>query len=210
MKKSVFIAAICCLSASLAFGQEGQQFSKNHLILGGSVSFDYEKTVDRDASAIVSQPETYYITQWTFAPEVYAGYFVADRLALGLKTDLILDASKGWSSVFPTKTKANYTSLEIGPFIRYYIKSGLFAEAFGSVDLVHSGYTSSSDRLKIYTEGAGIGYTWFLTQSVALEPEIKYMHMSRPSTDDYPFRESKNGVYISAGFQIFFNTTKSE
>jgi len=210
MKKSVLIAAMCCLSVSLAFGQEVQQFTKSHLILGGSVAFDYEKSVERDASLIVTHPTTYYTSQWTFAPAVYAGYFVADHLALGLKTDLRFDASRGWSSVFPTKSKSNYTSLDLGPFIRYYIKSGLFAEAFGSIDLIHSGYESSSDRLKIFTEGAGIGYTLFLTPSVALEPEIKYMHMSRPSTDAYPVRESKNGLYISAGFQIFLNTAKSQ
>lgn len=83
----------------------------------------------------------------------------------------------------------------IGPWARYYIVNSIFAQAgvdFGSagLDLFSLLADDSSTTINM-----GVGYFWFLNNSVAIEPLIQYSIFSAGD-------ESFTGDYNRFGFNI--------
>lgn len=142
-------------------------------MLGGNVGFNSIKSDGDDAS------ETYF----NISPNV--GYFIMDNLAVGARLSL-------FSQSYDGETESEFG---IGPWARFYIVNGLFAQA--GIDFGTAGF----DVFSLLTdEGSstlnlGVGYSWFLSPSVAIEPTLQYSIYS--AADDALF-----GDYTRFGFNI--------
>ena len=81
------------------------------------------------------------------------GYFIADDLAIGLELGLLSVSFDGESS----------TSFALGPFVRYYITDPIYITVGAALELDEGGGTAIN---------AGVGYSWFLNDGLAIEPEL--------------------------------------
>ena len=81
------------------------------------------------------------------------GYFIADDLAIGLNISLVSQSFDGNSN----------TSFGLGPFVRYYVTDPIYITVGADLELDEGGGT---------TIGAGVGYSWFLNDGLAIEPEL--------------------------------------
>lgn len=135
----------------LTSGAAQAQTAAGTFLLGGNAGFNTGTTtmtpVAPQTPALANKGQN-----WWVAPS--AGYFVTDRLALGLL------ASKGRTtktfdnfvngSVYTTSQTRN--TLELGPFVRYYLMVG---EQVGFFGQVAGGYTRTRDEFN-----APIAYTY--------------------------------------------------
>jgi hypothetical protein len=116
------------------------------------------------------------ITQFHFNPNL--GYFIADDLAIGLGLNVDDLGIEGVDATF-----------SIGPFVRYYVTDPIFIQANVGLELNEGGGTSF---------GAAVGYSWFLSNSVAIEPALYFQSYAN---DGDLFDYSQFG--LSIGFQAF-------
>jgi hypothetical protein len=82
------------------------------------------------------------------------GYFIADDLAIGLGLTVYDSGIEGSDAFFG-----------VGPFVRYYVTDPIFLEVGADLELNDGGGTSI---------GAKVGYSWFLGNSVAIEPALYF------------------------------------
>jgi len=99
------------------------------------------------------------------------GYFLINNLAVG--------------SNFNIDFEGDDTQIEFGPFARYYAFKGLFAQA-------GIGYAKENDNDALIGYNGAVGYSWFLNNSVAFEPSLRYS-----STDGI------GTLYLGIGVQAF-------
>jgi hypothetical protein len=83
------------------------------------------------------------------------GYFIADDLAIGLSLNLSSVSVDGNSS----------TDFGLGPFIRFYFADAIFAQVGANLGLGDREFTDLE---------LGLGYSWFVDNSVAIEPKLFY------------------------------------
>ena len=83
------------------------------------------------------------------------GYFIADDLAIGLGVDLTSVSFGGESN----------TSFGLGPFVRFYFADAIFAQAGVNLGLGDNEFTEFE---------VGVGYSWFVSNDVAIEPILFY------------------------------------
>jgi len=118
-----------------------------------------------------------------------AGYFVSDGIALGLKLIANYQTIEGGDNPF---------SYGLLPFARYYFPEGasesnrFFAEAKAGI----AGSRGGDDVN--FGFGAGLGYTHFITQTVALEALAGYNDLAGASASG-----TQGGLGIMVGFQIY-------
>lgn len=164
MKRITVLTFLCLLTAGLntAFAQQRQRVEpisrttttttrstdafipQGSVMLGGSAGF-----VTQSADG-----NSYYV--FSFAPNV--GYFVVDNFAIGTSVSIV-------------KIKDVDPSFGFGPFLRYYLNMGVFAQAkyefLSSPSFGNNNITGSS-------AGVGLGYAAFLNRSVSIEPLVFY------------------------------------
>jgi hypothetical protein len=109
------------------------------------------------------------------------GYFIADDLAIGLALSLSSVSSDGES----------FTDFGLGPFVRFYFADAIFAQAGVNLGLGDNEFTEFQ---------VGVGYSWFLSDGVAIEPMLFY---NSHSVDGDTFDYSTFG--LSIGVQAFAN-----
>ena len=109
------------------------------------------------------------------------GYFIADDLAIGLNL--------GFTSISSDAFDASYFSL--GPFVRFYFADAIFAQAGVNLGLGDDEFTEFQ---------VGVGYSWFLSDGVAIEPMLFYRSHG---VDDPGIDSSVFG--LSIGVQAFVN-----
>lgn len=93
------------------------------------------------------------LSVFTIAPDV--AYYIADDLAIGLALNFTSVSFDGNSN----------SSTSVGPSVRYYVADPIFVTVGAALGLDEGAGTS------IY---AGVGYSWFLNNSVAIEPMLFY------------------------------------
>jgi len=207
--KTLFLTGILIGTISLvSSGQIEKPITKGHILTGGSLAVDIAKTKKYNQVSGTLSQIIYYTDLTTFAPDLYFGYFLFNQMALGLKANLSFSTTKSWSSVLPGESKSRYNDLYFGPFIRYYSSAGIFIEANTSIDLIK--YPTFNSNWKKYAYGVGVGYSWFITKSIAIEPKIKYTHLNRPPYFDDPDIEKTDDLNMSIGFQIYLNLKKED
>ena len=116
-------------------------------------------------------------TYFTVVPSI--GFYVIDDLAAGLNLSYSSVSIEGNSN----------TTTSLAPFVRYYVFNPFFVEAqFGfSLDKDGGSYVA-----------ADIGYSWFVSRNVAVEPMIFYINTN---SDIEGLARSSFG--FSVGIQTF-------
>ena|SRR5688572_14103348 len=105
------------------------------------------------------------------------GYFIADDLAIGLNLNL---------------TSANeVTTFGLGPFVRFYFADAIFAQAGVDLGLGDDEFTAFH---------VGVGYSWFVDNSVAIEPTLFYRSHGVDLPDDLG---DFSVIGLSIGIQAF-------
>ncbi len=205
MKRIFLVILISGCVFNLSSGQIEKPITKGHFLTGGSLSTDFEKLREYDKSGGSSPQIIYYTDGVTFTTDLYCGYFILNQLALGVKTDITTSSMKEYSSVNEEKSKHSYHNTGFGPFVRYYTKQGIFVETFASLALWKTSYPNASSSWKNYSYGLGIGYSWFVNPSIAIEPKVKYVHQNQPQYLATPNEVKNDGINVSIGFQIYLN-----
>jgi long-subunit fatty acid transport protein len=135
-------------------------------------------------------------------------YFISDHFTLGLSTNILISQWNITYELSMAKFKYIRNDFLIGPVLRYYTNSGLFLECSTGFGFLHYESPDSPVKWKNYACCTGIGYSHFLTKSIALEPIIKYQHFSKKAVQIEEGKEKTNGIEFSIGFQIFLNSIK--
>jgi outer membrane protein len=109
------------------------------------------------------------------------GYFIADDLAIGLDVGFVSQSFDGESE----------STFGLGPSIRYYVTDPIYVTVGANLELDEGGGT---------TIVAGVGYSWFLNNSVAIEPEL-FLNLYNNDGDisDYTIFGLSIGVQAFAG-----------
>lgn len=142
-------------------------------MVGGTLGFNSVKSDGDDNS------ETWF----NISPDL--AYFIIDDLAIGSRLNF-----QSYSYDGDTESQFGF-----GPFARYYFVNSLYAQA--GIDF---GSTGDNFFSLLADEGSttlnfAIGYSWFLNNSVAIEPSLQY---SIYSADEDGFL----GDYSRFGFNI--------
>jgi hypothetical protein len=180
MKKGLLVAAVLCA----AIGSNAQ-INKGQYLVGGSAGFQQSKAGEEKTTTIFLSPN--------------AGYFVADKLAVGLDANFRSD-----KTTEDGDDLSKQSSFNVGPFVRYYFlptaqKVNVFAHGafrFGSIKVGDADGVSSTD----WTIKAGPAF--FLSPSVALETAVYYGSLKYKDVD------AINNFGLSVGFQIHLGGKK--
>lgn len=127
--------------------------------------------------------------KFNIALEPSAGYFVSDGIALGVK--LIAD----FATIENSDNTFNYGLL---PFARYYFPEGASSTGrfFGEAKAGIAGSKGGDDVN--FGFGAGLGYSHFITKTVALEALAGYNDLAGASS-----LGTQGGLGLMVGFQIY-------
>lgn len=172
---------ICPFIAILLFTVSHSQITKGNWLVGGSASFsktDYKTDVSGQ----------YKRTDLSISPSI--GYFVADKLALGLSPSLVYG-----KAILSTNTGSS-TVFKIGPFARYYFLQAdrpfnLFAEGNYAYGVI------SGTGQKQHTYSIEAGPVLYFNSSVGLEFMFGYS-----TTKFVGYSGRDNVLQFGIGFQI--------
>lgn len=208
MKRFLIVILISGCVVNFSSAQIEKPITKGHMLIGGSLTTDFDKKKEYDNSSGSSPQTIYYTNSITFTTDLYCGFFIINQLSLGLRTDISATSMKAYSSLNAEKSKYSYYNLGLGPFVRYYTKLGVYAETFVSLGFLNSTGPSESSSWKNYTYGIGIGYSWFVNPSIAIEPQVNYVHQNSPEYLATNNEAKNDGINLSIGFQIYLNLKK--
>ncbi|MEZ5029867.1 MAG: hypothetical protein R2787_00560 [Saprospiraceae bacterium] len=144
--KSLFITGLVIGMASFV---QAQTVGAGAWMVGGQAGFASASTDGVDDAVNVI----------TIAPNV--GYFVIDNLGIGLNLSFT-NTSFGDNGV---------TDIGVGPYARYYVYQGLFPQVGVSY---MSSKVKDQDAVTQTDINLGVGYSFFLNNSVAIEPMLAY------------------------------------
>lgn len=202
MKKLILSLAAVAFAATGAFAQ----FEQGSILISGGSDLGFmsnsEKTLIDGDEPEGSEAET----STEFGLGLKGGYFVSDGIAVGLGVNF---GTETFETTDEDGDDINQTvgSFTIGPWARYYLEMGLFAEAqanFGSVINSEADETPS-----IFGWGLGVGYAIMLADAVALEPSVSYMSTSLNSDvedengDEVTRSDRTNSFGLNIGVTVF-------
>lgn len=207
MKKTFSLIAASLLFCSLSFAQMN---TGSYFISGNtSMNFGFGSSKDIDVDYLKST-----LTSFGFTPKV--GYFIKNRIAVGGLVNLSFERDKqkftpsGGGEVI---TKYTNTEWYIGPFGRYYVEYGKlipFAEvsvAFGGAkDKTETEEETTEYPHSVFIVSGGIGASYFLTESFALEGLIQYSYDKRKPTYENAVGKGNviSGVNFLVGVAVYF------
>lgn len=178
--KKVLLLLCMLITYSLSFAQ----VEKGKWFAAGYSSMRLDITKQKSKSEGTMQDE-YSYAKFNFDP--MAGYFVMDKLPIGLYFDIYTKKEKDeWDGEVD-----RYYNLIAGPFARYYIKQFdkliPFAEArigIGSYKEKYSSGNTYKESAFSYRFGAGASY--FFTENVALDAFVGYDYDGYTDKSDDP------------------------
>lgn len=179
MKKKLLVFAILMFSVSYPMSQMNQ----GAFLLGGLFDFNY-RTGNKTT-----------FTEMTVAPT--AGLFLAENMGIGASVGFTSNSSKINGS-----TVNSATTVELSPFSRYYYSGNAFGQFDIPINLSKNATFDFGSKLKL-------GYDFFLTESVALEPSLYAgfyfgrQAKTNNTTDNLKYQYLSTGFDIS--LQIFLN-----
>jgi outer membrane protein len=197
--KNIFFALILLFSIStFAQNNDAQPTDKGQFLVNGALNFNTSKS-DQGGSFI----EDSSFINFTLSPRV--GYFVIDQLAVGLETSFTYSRTE-FEFIDNSMLTQNSTIFSAGPFVRYYLKNGLFAEAsigFARQDNLREeeGVDDFESELDFFFYEFGIGYAIFFNNSVSLEPFLSYQ-FERTTQNEAEIDTS--GLNLGVGFTFYF------
>lgn len=191
MKKTLLVVAIMFV---VAFAHA--QTEQGSMLVGGDVSLDFATNKADVGGTSVDIGKT---TEIEFSPQF--GYFIKDGLAIG--AEVLYQSTK-----FEADGGGESTSslVGIGPFVKYYLESGIFGQANFGFGSAKNDFGSGETKYSASTWRLGVGYAAFLNDNVAIEPMLSYGSDRLKEKDSDPeVIQIDNSFRISVGFTIFLN-----
>jgi hypothetical protein len=189
-------------------GASAQFINQGSIMAGGSVYFISGSSKVKTGSTTISYGHR---NTFTIAPEF--GYFIINNLALG--ADLSLSFSKHTPDD-ANDDRSKYTSIQVSPFMRYYLSKGIFFEGqigagSGISKSTTPGNTTREYKLTSTNWSLTAGYASFITNNIAIEPMLGY---AVTITDDKNFTaedESINSSFLfKIGLQIYLRKSNPD
>lgn len=192
MKKEITILAIIMIASIGAFAQ----FNQGRMLVGGSAELSTNADKNRNNGTTVTTGNR---TSFTLSPDF--GYFVIDNLAVG--AELSVGLSK-WNAKTANGTDNSTTSVQFQPFVRYYLPIPIFFQGKVGLGTSKTSYDENFADYKYNTTSLSLsaGYAIFLTDNVALEPELGY-RTTRYKGSDSNTKNIDSGIFLRIGFQIY-------
>jgi len=159
-----------------------QTVNQGAWMIGGSAGFSSEKVKDADAST----------TTINITPNL--AYYLIDDLALGVRLNFISQSYDGESD----------SNFGFGPYVRYYITDPIFVQAGYDIEAAALDLNSLFNADGSSTIHLGVGYSWFLNNSIAIEP-LLYYDIYNGDEDNFDADLSRFGLNI--GVQAFIGRT---
>jgi outer membrane protein len=200
-KNLTFIVLLFCLSSvALAQVEKGKWFIAGYSSLGldiGKEKYEYPDGASKSTS--VSE---YKYSEFDFNP--YVGYFVIDKLPVGLFIDYSYWKEKEKDDDYSWKS----STMAIGPFVRYYITElkGFYPYAEGKIGFGSSKETEEWDggedeyKMSLFTYKFGVGSTYFLTPNVGLDLFLGYDFDSYKYKGDEDAKKSTNAEDMTESY----------
>ncbi len=175
MKKTII-----ALSMLFICGSAFAQIEKASWLVGGNVDYQSSKVASITTSS------------FSFSPNI--GYFLADKLAGGVRAQFLSSKVSGEDAI---------THNNIGPFLRYYFlqksgKTNIFLDgnfSFGSTSILGTSVSHTS-------YGFNAGPAFFLNKHTALEITIGYDALKAETDDVWT-----NAIKMGVGFQIHLGSS---
>jgi hypothetical protein len=163
------------------------------IMLGGNLGGSYQKFSHENLKT--KRKETGDLIQARLATKT--GYFFLPDLAVGINAAVEHTSINIDSTRFGSKN----TYLLAGPFVRYYLNNGIFGElnVNAGVNAVKNG-----NKTNIKSAAIGIGYAYFLNESIAIEPLLSFTYVDgRVDNPDYNTKDTQFGPVLNIGIQAY-------
>jgi outer membrane protein len=195
---------MCIINSSKSFGQ----FNRGRWLAGGTINFSSSRNETEGNSQASSRSVGFGL-----GPQ--AGYFVADKLAIGasLSFSSVKTDGKSFDPVLGSIEEAtwNSSSVSFGPFIRYYLPMGLFFQGKTALGSGNSRFDSENFDNEIKTStfdwGLAAGYAFFLNDYVAIEPLLGYQNNATTDKGN-DSKRTNSAFYLSAAFTVYLGERK--
>ncbi len=199
--KKILLLLCMLLTYSLTYAQieKGKWFAAGY----SSLSLDVGKEKWK-SEGTTSDLEKY--TRLNFDPMI--GYFVMDKMPVGLYIESYFnkDVDTDDNDTF------RESEIEIGPFVRYYIKKFdkfiPYAEARAGIGSYKEDWYGNVYKESILAYRIGAGLSYFFTQNIAFDAFIGYDNDRYKSDDDgeeyeysYPSVDINLGLVVTFGKQ---------
>lgn len=193
--------------AGLTFVTKAQEFDfqKEDFIVEGAIGV--HTTDDKNTSVKTSD--------FIFAPKF--GYFVSDKVAVGLGLSIGQEKETDYSGEKDTYTKGN--TFGIGAFARYYfLEVGSRFKVYGEAGAGYANVggeeddgtdVTKTDKINSFGVNAGIGANFFLTQNIAIGYQFADVIGFNSSKIDAEGAKANNAFHANLNsFDNFFNSGK--
>ena len=204
-----------CLALALIFSlsvfsqdDDAMPTDKGSFLVNGAMDFNISSS--KLSNSIIED-----VRRLSFSLTPRVGYFITDGLAIGLEASFRLSREKvdyigNGGAVFPNVQGlddqiTNTSTYALGPFVRYYFKNGIYAEAGIGYSRQNTDYEDELQNLEIETEffsyEIGAGYALFFNNSVSLEPFLSYQFESQTQNEN---ETDTSGLNLGVGFTFYF------
>ena len=180
--KKILLSALAVFAFGAANAQEkgGFGFSKGNVLVEGNLSVKSVSVPDGSSTKTT--------TSYGFAP--VGGFFVTDKLAVGLGLDIRSD--KGLESTGPSASVYDLDTFGVGAFGRYYfLDLGQRFKVYGQGTLGYTSYKAKYTRNDVKSSAfgfrAGLGVNYFLTNSIAINfavSDVLSISHNKPESGD--------------------------
>jgi len=176
--KTLLLTMFVCSAGFIS----GQTVNQGAWMVGGTAGFSSEKIEGDDASS----------TTVNITPNL--AYYLIDDLAVGVRLNWLSQSYDGESD----------SNFGFGPYVRYYITDPIFVQAGYDIEAAALDLNSLFNAEGSSTLHFMVGYSWFLNNSVAIEPAV-YYDIYNGDEDNFDSDLSRFGLNI--GIQAFIGRT---
>ena len=203
------------LLAVVLFTPVFAQIPKGTSTIGGNISLQRSTTqYTYDGSSSLDGFKTEYKTNILALTPSY-GYFIVNNLSLGVNVNTFLSraTSKPYADVRDLHSDSR--TIGVGPMVRYYLpldsKLYLFGTASYSWLWSHSKYenydntriTTSRSSVRYTMWDAGLGLSYFVSPTTAVEAGATYSQLRYKNDDTYTADQEVNKLAFNLGFRVF-------
>ncbi|QHL86474.1 hypothetical protein GU926_03055 [Nibribacter ruber] len=199
--KRIYCLLVLFLVVSVAHAQENRgrllkaKIIRNSLMVGGGLNGTFRSIENHTSTSTSSSTKFQVDAQGRF------GYFLLNDVAVGVLGTISHSKIKAEGS-----TSIPTTHVLLGPFVRYYLDNGIFGEASYSLGIKNLSGTSKKDLSEI--RGA-IGYAWFLSPKIAIEPSLVYTYYKEKNPADADNYFTEMGPSINIALQVYLFSERS-
>ncbi|MGJ8666902.1 MAG: autotransporter outer membrane beta-barrel domain-containing protein [Patiriisocius sp.] len=199
--KKIAIVIFTVFSVINMISQENiTQIEKGSIFLNGTVGFNSIRTsTEQNEIGNVKMGQDLNIN---LNPKI--GYFVANKFVVGLQLNIDSNKFERFQSGGASET-SKFTTLNVGPFLRYYIFDGLFGE--GSVGFGSYKNKFEDDRefkSNLFQYNLGIGYAIFIGKSLSVEPLLRYQRaISKPDSAPDGFKNIASSLQFAISLSAY-------